>query len=296
MKVTQLLLAGSLGLSLSLAACRGIEPITSAGLDPTATQRPARPTRMPRPPRTATPTPTPPAVTPTPVLASGLVDVGGYTLYVNCIGAGSPTIIMDAGLTDTSATWDAVVADVGQLSRTCVYDRAGLGQSEKGPKPRTSRQIVTELHALLQNGGIPGPYILVGHSFGGLNVRLYADQYAADIAGMVLIDALSADQLARFEALLEPNELQQIRTWLRFNAEGVDLEQSIAEVRAARDLGDLPLVVVSSALRPGLPPSLTPQRSDELWQAQRALQADLVQLSTNGTQNHCRAKRPLHSK
>jgi pimeloyl-ACP methyl ester carboxylesterase len=127
-----------------------------------------------------------------------LVDIGGYQLHINCTGTGSPTVILDAGLGGTSLDWSKVQPAVARFTRVCSYDRAGYGWSQSGPSPRTSQQIVKELHLLLANAKINGPYVLVGHSFGGLNMRLYAYRYPAEVAGMVLLDATSEHQFAPF--------------------------------------------------------------------------------------------------
>src|SRR5215469_8441950 len=102
-----------------------------------------------------------------------LVDVGGYRLKLNCTGVGKPTIILEAGWGDLSLEWKAVQAEIEKFARVCSYDRAGFGGSDPGPMPRTSLQIATELHRLLGNAGEMPPYILVGHSFGGYNVRVF---------------------------------------------------------------------------------------------------------------------------
>ena len=127
-----------------------------------------------------------------------LVDIGGYRLHINCTGTGSPTVILDAGLGGTSLDWSKVQPAVAHFTRVCSYDRAGYGWSDTGPGPRTSQQIVKELHLLLVHGQISGPYLLVGHSVGGLNMRLYAYRYPAEVAGMVLLDATSEHQFAQF--------------------------------------------------------------------------------------------------
>jgi pimeloyl-ACP methyl ester carboxylesterase len=132
-----------------------------------------------------------------------LVDVGGFKLHINCRGAsraGSATVVAESGAGGTSLDWSLVQADLAQTTRVCSYDRAGFGWSAAAPSPRTSQQIVTELYALLHNAGIPAPYVLVGHSVGGLHVQLYASQYPDDVAGLVLLDPTPAAYLARLTA------------------------------------------------------------------------------------------------
>lgn len=120
-----------------------------------------------------------------------LVDVGGYSLHIQCVGKGSPTVVLDAGLGGTSLDWNLVQPQIGQTTRVCAYDRAGMGWSDSGPAPRTPARIAVELHTLLGNAGIAGPYILVGHSLAGKNVRMFALQHPDEVAGMVLVDARS---------------------------------------------------------------------------------------------------------
>jgi pimeloyl-ACP methyl ester carboxylesterase len=120
-----------------------------------------------------------------------LVDVGGYRLHIQCVGTGSPTVVLDAGLGGSSLDWNLVQPELGRSTRVCAYDRAGMGWSDPGPQPRTPRQIADELHTLLTNAGIAGPYVLVGHSLGGKNVRMFALQHPDQVAGMVLVDARS---------------------------------------------------------------------------------------------------------
>jgi pimeloyl-ACP methyl ester carboxylesterase len=120
-----------------------------------------------------------------------LVDVGGYRLHIQCVGTGSPTVVLDAGLSGSSLDWSLVQPSLGRSTRVCAYDRAGMGWSDPGPQPRTPRQIADELHTLLTKAGIPGPYVLVGHSLAGKNVRLFALTHPDQVAGMVLVDARS---------------------------------------------------------------------------------------------------------
>ena len=121
-----------------------------------------------------------------------LVDVGGWRLHLNCTGearASQPTVILESGIGDFSVEWSLVQPGVAKFARVCSYDRAGDGWSDLGPRPRTMHQIVYELHTLLDKAGVKSPLVLVGHSYGGGLVRLYASTYPADVAGMVLVEA-----------------------------------------------------------------------------------------------------------
>jgi pimeloyl-ACP methyl ester carboxylesterase len=105
------------------------------------------------------------------------------------VGQGSPTVLLDAGLGAFSAQWVRVQREVSGTTRVCAYDRAGMGWSEMGPEPRDAKQISSELHTLLKGAGIEGPYVLVGHSFGGLSMQTYAARYPDEVAGVVLVDS-----------------------------------------------------------------------------------------------------------
>jgi pimeloyl-ACP methyl ester carboxylesterase len=131
-----------------------------------------------------------------------LVDIGSHRLHLYCTGDGWPTVVLDAGLGGTHLDWTLVQGQVSRHARTCSYDRAGYGWSEPGPRPRTSRELATELHRLLAAAGVPGPYVLVGHSLGGVTVRLYASRYPEQVAALVMVDSSSAGQLERFDESL----------------------------------------------------------------------------------------------
>jgi pimeloyl-ACP methyl ester carboxylesterase len=126
-----------------------------------------------------------------------LVSGDGVRLNINCTGQGSPTVVLEAGLAMFSTSWQQVQQGIAKFTRVCSYDRAGYAWSDSSPLPRTSSQIAKELHSLLANAGEKPPYILVGHSFGGLSVRAYNGLYSSDVAGVVLVESTHPDLLNR---------------------------------------------------------------------------------------------------
>jgi pimeloyl-ACP methyl ester carboxylesterase len=122
-----------------------------------------------------------------------LVDVGDHRLRINCSGEGSPTVVLESGLGDASFYWARISEAVASTTRVCVYDRAGRGWSESAPKPQDGLAIAADLHTLLSKSGNAGPYVLVGHSSGGVYVRIFAAEYPDDVVGMVLLDAQPLD-------------------------------------------------------------------------------------------------------
>ncbi|HBY63727.1 MAG TPA: alpha/beta hydrolase, partial [Solibacterales bacterium] len=123
-----------------------------------------------------------------------LVDIGGFRLHMNEQGNGSPTVILEAGLTSMSAQWAWIQPELAKLTRVVSYDRAGLGWSDPSPDPRDAHTAVRHLRRMLDAAKIPGPYVLVGHSMGGLFMRLFAHEHRADVRGLVLIDAAHPEQ------------------------------------------------------------------------------------------------------
>jgi pimeloyl-ACP methyl ester carboxylesterase len=117
-----------------------------------------------------------------------LVDVDGFRLHLHCVGSGGPAVIFDAALGASSISWTLVQERVSAFARACAYDRAGFGWSDAGPMPRTAGVIANELRRLLDRAGVPPPYVLVGHSFGGLVIRLFAARHPELTAGLVLVD------------------------------------------------------------------------------------------------------------
>jgi pimeloyl-ACP methyl ester carboxylesterase len=232
-----------------------------------------------------------------------LVDVGGHHLHINCTGNGSPTVVIEAGLGDWSTGWGYVQPEVAKTTRVCTYDRAGWGWSEPGPMPRDAGQIAKELHTLLQNANIPGPYIMVGHSLGGLSVRVFTHNYPSEVAGVVLIDSMFPGQstiatpsivissfplLARFGIArllvkplglinyVPPSEKAYLTRYVRPQSAQVLVDEiqeipvSMTQAGAVNTFGDLPLIVLTAGLdqQPG-------------WQTG---QAELAKLSSNSQQ------------
>jgi pimeloyl-ACP methyl ester carboxylesterase/membrane protease YdiL (CAAX protease family) len=251
-----------------------------------------------------TPTPAQPSGELTPAaLINGLVDIGGRKLMLHCTGQGSPTVILEAGSGDNSSTWMKVQSGADTSARVCSYDRANLGNSDAAQKPRTFLDMAHDLHTLLVNAHIDGPYILVGHSMGGMLVRVFTDQYPKDVVGMVLVDSAHPDMGIRLMAGLPPgsaSEAQDIQVTRRYFAsmsnsngrsanepEGVDMQTSNAQVRAAQPLGNLPIVVISrSPDNPQfdyIPASLPAEINPKLRKIWQDLQGELARLSSNST-------------
>ena len=122
-----------------------------------------------------------------------LVDIGGFRLHLHCTGKGSPTIVLDAALGASSLSWSLVLPELARLSRVCSYDRGGFGWSDPGPMPRTADRIAEELHTLLERARVPPPYVLVGHSFGGLVALIFARRFRSVTSGLVLVDPAHAE-------------------------------------------------------------------------------------------------------
>jgi pimeloyl-ACP methyl ester carboxylesterase len=117
-----------------------------------------------------------------------LIDIGGHRLHVCATGLAAPAVVFDAALGGSSVSWTYVQRDVATFARAITYDRAGFGWSDPGPLPRTAGRVATELHALLRAAGEQPPFVLVGHSFGGLVMRIFAQRYRDETAGLVLVD------------------------------------------------------------------------------------------------------------
>jgi pimeloyl-ACP methyl ester carboxylesterase len=206
-----------------------------------------------------------------------LVDIGGRHLWLECQGTGMATVVFVAGLGDRGETsWRTVWGHAARSARACVYDRAGLGRSDPGPTPTTYQAAVDDLHLLLRRGHLQGPYVLVGHSLGGLLARLYAHRYPAEVAGVVLVDATPVDWFPTVQRLL-PAELLGP---LDHNPEGFDLRRGLAALTPLDRpgvLGRRPLAVMWAPSQP--PPGLPASSAGELASSWEAEQARLGRLS-----------------
>ena len=129
-----------------------------------------------------------------------MVELGSHRLHIHCTGEGSPSVIFESGLGGTSLDWSRVQPPVSEFTRTCSYDRAGYGWSEPGPRPRHAVRLAAELDRLLLYARVPPPYVLVGHSFGGLAIRIFAARREQAVAGLVLVDAVHERQFQHMKA------------------------------------------------------------------------------------------------
>lgn len=146
------------------------------------------------------------------------IKVGSFSLNLNCTGKGKPTVILESGLGMPSIGWAFVQPRMARITRVCSYDRAGYGWSDPGPFPRTSREIARELHALLTNARIPPPYILVGHSFGGFNIRLFNQMYPREVAGVVFVDASQEDAESQMSDAMKAASAKSMRQLVRMDS------------------------------------------------------------------------------
>ena len=209
------------------------------------------------------------------------VPVGALSLHILCRGEGTPTVVFDSGLGNDARAWSSVQPEVAKLTKVCAYDRAGTGSSSPAPRPHPNRQMAEELHALLKSAKIPGPYVLVGHSMGGMNVQLLLDRYPDSVAGMVLVDASPEPPLFEQFPRAELAEFEKNIGKL----EGLDMKTLLGgyeELRQSKpSLGNKPLVVLVAG-RATPEPFLTEAQARDAFLKRQHAQKPLVDLSTNG--------------
>jgi pimeloyl-ACP methyl ester carboxylesterase len=223
------------------------------------------------------------------------VDVGGRRLALASSGKGSPTVVLETGLGAESEAWSEVYQAIARTTRVLRYDRAGRGSSDPAPGRRDALEMVSDLRRLLQVTGIVGPYILVGHSFGGLLMRLFAHRYGESVAGIVLVDSMHEDQFDVFGPLFPPptssdnTSLSNIRSFWSggwrdpaATVERIDLVSSTDQARAIASLNDIPLhvIVAGTFLNQSAVPQ--EQRAD-LQRRWETLQRGFMKLSSAAT-------------
>ncbi len=162
-----------------------------------------------------------------------LIDVGGHRLSARIAGKGMPAVVFEAPFGGTKQAWKRVWRQVASFTSVVVYDRAGLGESDSGPFPRTTFRIVEDLRRLLDRSGIRPPFVLVGHSFGGLYVQAFARRQPTLVAGIVLVDSAHEDAERAFWPIMSQANRQRALEFRRSNLEGVDISRSLAQARRA---------------------------------------------------------------
>jgi len=233
------------------------------------------------------------------------INLGQHRMYIDCRGESEPTVLVDVGLGDASINWLPVMKGIQGDSRICLYDRAGYGWSDSGPGYRTTAQIAQELHALLELAKIPGPYIVVGHSFGGFTARYFATAYPDETAGAILVDSSHPDQITRLADLdkydtkkeiivsrraLPPKNLTPLqKKWYYLNStrkatftlmdELKHFETSAQQVSDAGDFPDIPLAVLTRGK--SLLPVIDGKSLEQEW---IEMQAELASLSPQAWQ------------
>ena len=226
---------------------------------------------------------------------SAKIDMGSYQLFFQTFGSGEPTVVFESGGECGADSLAGLAKQVQSFTRALIYDRAGLGQSDPAPRPRTIQDAVNDLHTLLHTAPIRGPYLLVGHSFGGLILRLYAAQYPQEVAGLVLLDVPHPEQSLRELRLLPPASSQEPAALTTFrneitaewtdpfhNREVFDKAASAAQVVNSGPFGNLPLVVITAGIdewEDGFPPEIASRLADDWMEMQR----ELAGLSDSGT-------------
>ena len=245
-----------------------------------------------------------------------IVSLPTHDMHLHCVGTGSPTVVFEADLDQYgSLSWYSVQGEVGKITRACSYDRAGILWSKPGPRPRDGETVAGELAAVLAAAGEMGPFVLVGHAFGGAYVRIFAGQHLEQVCGVVLLESSHPEMLTRFEEVGLSQDIPDKRirplifllshlgspgrykgniynlplevynpiqaylpgSSLAWYDENVESSNTLAQAGVVESLGDIPLIVVASAT----PPTSIGDQGGEFHELWLELQQDLTALSDN---------------
>ncbi|MGP3779569.1 alpha/beta fold hydrolase [Halanaerobium saccharolyticum] len=211
----------------------------------------------------------------------GFHKINNHRIYCKHCQNGQPTVIFESGLGDDSSTWKEIQDEISSITSTFSYDRAGTGKSESRDGPKSGIDIVQDLTKIVDNRSLGPPYILVGHSFGGLLSRLFASINPENIAGMVLIDAAPVNKEVVFENILTGKQKEQIIKYLKnpsLNSEKVDKIKTYKQILKHKKKFDFPLTIIIRGLAKCYGPNWP---EDKLLEIEQELQLDYKQLSEN---------------
>jgi len=232
----------------------------------------------------------------------GKFDVGGRHIRLACQGSGDPTVVVDSGLGIAPAedrSWQGIAAKVAAVTRVCLYDRAGRGGSDTNPKPvTTSADAAADMAHALEVAGVQGPYLVAGHSIGGLDAQVFAARYPSRVAGLVLVSTTHPDQFNIWASLLpaavdgEAKAITEARAFLSAvqsdpsrNPERLDFRESEEQARQLHSLGSKPVIVLTHSPKFRMAPGLPEPLAIELEAATQQMQKQYLRLSTNSTQH-----------
>lgn len=179
-----------------------------------------------------------------------MIDIGVYSLNVTCYGKGTPTVIFESGLGNDNGVWTLVQPEISKNTRTFSYDRAGLGNSDAGDLPRTSLDQVHELHTVLNKAKVNAPYIIVAHSIGGYNARLFAGTYPKEVSGIIFVDCSHENQFEDMVKRSPSKEIEIAKSKLIGEEQTFDelliSANQVKEIRKKDALRNISIVVLTS--------------------------------------------------
>jgi pimeloyl-ACP methyl ester carboxylesterase len=205
-----------------------------------------------------------------------LVPINNFKLFAKLTGKknNKPTVVMDAGYGDYSKAWDSVIGELSEITEVLVYDRAGLGKSEKSPNRRTSREMVKELKELLSILDVKPPYLFVGHSFGGVNVSVYAHEYPEEVAGLVLVDSTPVEYRERFLPTMTSDFQEAYRKQFVREGNYEEFMESLGQLKEYKETLSMPVMVLAAGKKDHYS-----EASQELW---NDMQRELTLISSKG--------------